>query len=138
MLESLEFDGVTLDDYIAILFGIYGRLASLDLDDVAVGRVNAVIDPEIYLGETKFPRDTFSQFLDNRSKDPAAIRHVLLRNNPAESNELLTTLLSDAEVADMTALRRSPLIRLADGRILCIDLPFITQLLTEGRVLDGS
>jgi len=134
----LEFDGVTLDDYIAILFGIYGRLASLDLDDVAVGRVNAVIDPEIYVGETKFLRDTFSQFLDNRSKDPAAIRHVLLRNNPAESNELLTTLLSDAEVADMTALRRSPLIRLADGRILCIDLPFITQLLTEGRVLDGS
>jgi hypothetical protein len=32
----------------------------------------------------------------------------------------------------MTALRRCPLVRLPDGRILCIDAPFIAQLLTEG------
>jgi len=131
-LDSLEFDGVTLDDYIAILFGIYGRLSSLDLDDIAVGRVNTVIDPETYLGETKFPRDRFVQFLASRSKDLSGVREALVSNKPAEPNELLATLLSDAEVADMTALRRSPLIRLADGRILCTDLPFIAQLLTEG------
>lgn len=131
-LESLEFDGLELDDYIAILFGMYGRLSSLTLGDVAVGRVNNVIDPETYLGDTKFPRERFERFLANRSRELPAVRDAIIRNKPEEPDQLLVTLLSDTEAADMTALRRSPLIRLPDDRILCTDLPFITQLLTEG------
>lgn len=131
-LANLEFDGLALDDYIAILFGIHGRLLSLKLDEVAVGRVNTVIDPETYLGDTKFPRGRFDRFLANRSRELPAVREAIIGNKPSEPGQLLDALLSDTEAADMTALRGSPLIRLADGRILCVDLPFIAQLLTEG------
>jgi hypothetical protein len=131
-LAALQFDGLDLDDYIAILFGIYGRLSSLKLDEVAVGRVNTVIDPESYLGNTKFPKELFERFLANRSKTLQEVRDAIIRNKPVEPDRLLANLLGDDEVADMTALRRSPLIRVPDGRILCADLPFITQLLTEG------
>jgi hypothetical protein len=47
-------------------------------------------------------------------------------------DQLLAGLLSDGEIADTIALRSAPIVRLPDSRLLCIDSPFITQLLTEG------
>ena len=63
----------------------------LELGNVAVGRVNTVIDPETYLGDTKFPREPFERFLANRSRELSAVRDAINRNKPAEPNELLAT-----------------------------------------------
>jgi hypothetical protein len=120
----VEFEkrtGISLEDYQALVFGLFARCSSVSLSDLRSNAwVAAVRDENFYT--TGVPREKISVFLGEFSASPAELRARLAN---ARSRK------RDFGANDLTVFRETPLIDEPYGR-LPSDLLFVVEKFSSG------
>jgi hypothetical protein len=138
--STITFDGLLVEDYIGCVFGIHAWLNSLDAQELLDGRTNLVIDSSKFLSNVKFPKELLEVFVAARGRTLDELRAEVAQPPILEQADLSSRLSSDTFISDMLALRNFPLWRLDKDRFVCLDAPFLVELLIYGlywRILES-
>lgn len=130
--KSLRFDGILLDDFIAIVFGLFGHVMSIDPPKLFQGLAFAAIEAESYLMHTGFPKDVFAQFLRSRSISIQMLANEITGGCKWDREHFKTVAESDSFTTDFLPFRKHPLVDLENGKHLIIDIQFVAELLFTG------
>jgi len=132
VFEDLRFDGLQLPDFVAIVFGLHAYVTSSSPSLLLQNPVTATVNCGQFLSETRLPPAVMDKFLANRSITRSGLR-AKLTSGAAMSREEYTAQMSGPIFAtDFRAFREHPLVDLADGNHMVLDLQFLTELLFSG------
>lgn len=138
--QSLKYDGLELDDYIAIIFGIYGHGKGLDLQAIFRNPGEGIIDPRTFVSKTNFPQDKFEHFLNERSLSLEAFRERITGGKEWDKASFSAALKTDQFATDTLTVKTYPLLKWDDGKALILDSQYVSDLLIYGlywRIVDG-
>ncbi|MFQ5902477.1 MAG: hypothetical protein ACE5JO_02190 [Candidatus Binatia bacterium] len=125
-----------LEDFIAIVFGLYSHVLSINPPQLLQGLVHCAIESKTFLAHTGFPQELFVTFLRNRSIRLDALRQEITRGERWEKEHCIAVIESDDFATDFLAFRRHPLIDLENGKHLIIDIQFVAEMLFTGLFFD--
>jgi len=123
--DDLRVDGLKIDDYLALLFGLY-TIAS----NSAKSLKTSIIDFSDPKSALDISADDAGVFLKARSIDQNAIAAAI---GPLLSDEAFAAAMRTAGWAtDFSMFRTHPLLALSDGRLLVTDLQFLIENAAAG------
>lgn len=137
---ALKYDGLDLDDYIAIIFGIYGHTKRFDVEAIFRNPGEVTIDPKTFVSKTHFPQDKFEQFLAARSLSLDEYRQRVTGGKEWDKKSFSEIIKTDSFSTDTLTVKTYPLLRWADGRTLILDPQYVSDLLIYGlywRIVDS-
>ena len=73
-MSGLRYGGVPLEDFIAIVFGIYAHVRNMKPAALLQGVIHSAIEGKTFLATTAFPQEVFERFLNNSSIPLEALR----------------------------------------------------------------
>lgn len=129
---AATFDGLSMEDYIACIFGMYSWLNTLDLSKLIEGSTGSVIDTEGFLSATNFPKSAFDNFIAARSRTIDQFRNEFPTLRIGSSAALADALSSDRFIADTLPIRKYPLCSIDSTKVACLDATFLSELLISG------
>lgn len=136
---ALTYDGLDIDDYIAVIFGIHAHGRGLNLEKVFQNPGEAVIDPKTFVSQTSFPREKLEHFLNKRSLSLQGFRELITGGEGWDKEAFLTAIRSDQFAADTLAFKTYPLLQWSEGRTLIVDIQYVSEILIYGlywRIVD--
>lgn len=121
-IDTSRFEGLLLDEYVTLMFGIHSLLRH---------DKNCIFLAGTVARNLRIAQDSINAFLQSRALSVQGFReHFSARGWTAEQFE---GLISNPHfVTDTTQLRRYPIIRLDENRCLVTDILFVIELLTSG------
>jgi hypothetical protein len=131
-LAAFQFDGMSLDEYIACVFGLYAWFNGRDVENLILGKDNCVINIDTFLGPTTFPPQLLQAFIARRSRTRDEFRELLGPQSFETPEALSNALGTDAFLADTMAFRQYPLCRLSASDAVCLDATFLSELIING------
>lgn len=137
--KTLTYDGLELDDYIAIIFGIYGHSKRLDMEAVFRNPGEVIIDPKTFISKTQFPQDKFEHFLKERSLSLEVHRERATGGKEWDKEVFSAVIKTDEFSTDTLAVKTYPFLQWADGKTLILDPQYVSDLLIYGlywRIVD--
>ncbi len=138
--KALQYDGLELDDYIAIIFGIYGHTKRFDVEAIFRKPGEVIIDPKTFVSKTHFPQDKFEHFLNERSLSLTDYRERLTGGKEWDKKAFSDLVKTDQFSTDTLPFKTYPLLRWTDGRVLILDPQYVSDLLIYGlywRIVDN-
>lgn len=129
---ELRYNGVSLEDFIAIIFGLYSHVLSMDPPRLLQGFIHCAVDTDTFLAPTGFPQEIFKTFLRNRSISLDGLRQEITCGKPWKRDHCIDMIESDVFATDFLAFRKHPIIDLENGKHLIIDIQFVAELLFTG------
>jgi len=138
--SAITYDGLDIDDYIAIIFGIYTHGQSLNLAKVFDNPGEVIIDPKTFVSKTNFPQEKFEHFLKERSLSLEAFRERITTGKEWDKETFLTTIKSDQFATNTLAFKTYPLLQWSEDKTLIIDIQYVSELLIYGlywRIVDS-
>jgi hypothetical protein len=124
-LTDVKFAGLSYDQYFAVLFGLYATVKAGVLK-----QNTSIVDIEDLRRRAGFSSSEFEQFLREKSDtiDGFAKRIGQL----ADARQFSLSVMSPKWCSDVGIFRRRPLLRLADGRFLVLDMQFLIENASAG------
>jgi hypothetical protein len=123
--DDLRVDGLKIDDYLALLFGLY-TIASTSAKSLKTSLID-FSDPTSALD---LSADEVGAFLKARSIDEDTMRAAI---GPLPTDEKFATAIQTPGWAtDFSMFRTHPLLALSDGRLLVTDLQFLIENAAAG------
>lgn len=129
---ELRYNGVSLEDFIAITFGLYSHVQNMSPPQLLNGLIHCAIDSGTFLASTGFPQEIFNTFLRNRSISLDGLRQEITQRKPWERDHCIDMIESDVFATDFLAFRKHPIIDLENGKHLIIDIQFVAEMLFTG------
>jgi hypothetical protein len=137
---ALTYDGLAIEDYIAIIFGIYGHGKGLNVEAIFRNPGEAIIDPKTFVSKTNFPQDKLEQFLKARSLSLQAFQKRITGGSEWDKKGFCDAIKSDQFATDTLAVKAYPLLQWAEGKTLILDIQYVSELLIYGlywRIVDS-
>lgn len=137
--SAIRYDGLEIEDYVAVIFGIFAHGISLEPEAIFRKPDEAIINSKTFLGKTNFPQDKFEQFLNTRSLTLGGFKDKVIAGKAWDENRFLATLESDQFAADTLAIKSYPFLKLDDDRYVILDIRYVSELLIYGlywRIVD--
>jgi hypothetical protein len=122
--RDLLFDELVLDDYIALVFGVFTAAC----DAVTNGKT-CVINTQQFFELTTLPQSGLDAFFARRSGDKETFAREL-QVGVETAADLAAYLDSQVKALDMTVLRQRPLFHVSDGRCAVLDAQFVIELIS--------
>lgn len=123
----ITIDNVSLDDFAAIVFGLYSHGLKIN-GDIR----NALFDVQKIFEEVG-PSGLLPRFMSSRSQTPSQFRSQLRGGRTASKKRFFQELKSHSFVREsLVEFRRRPLLMLDKKRAVILDLQFLAELLTVG------
>jgi hypothetical protein len=135
-VQKLLYSGVSLDDFIAIVFGLHAHVRGMDASALFQGLIHAAIDAKSFLVGSDFPQETFEVFLRNGSVPLGELRKQIRATE--DWGNCTNAIEADNFATDFLAFRKHPIIDLKNGKYLIIDMQFVAELLFTGVFLKFS
>lgn len=121
-LDVTRFEGLLLDEYVTLMFGIHSLVRS---------ERNCIFLVSNIAANLRITLDSINTFFQARSLSLSEFRSRFA--NGGWSRERFADLINNHSfVSDTTQLRRFPFIRLDEDRCLVLDILFVIELLTSG------
>lgn len=136
---TLTYDGLGIDDYIAIVFVIYGHGQRLDLEAIFSNPGECIIDANTFFSKTKFPRQKLEHFLNERSQPLQWFRDQFAPGGAWDKPALVTAINSEQFATNTLPFKAYPFLQWGDGRTLVLDIQYVSELLIYGlywRIVD--
>ena len=127
-----RYDGVLLEDFLAIVFGLYSHIRGINPAHMLHGVAHCAIDSGNFLKSTKFPAQKLQTFLRKRSVRLNKLRQAITAGKRWTKTEAAKRIESDDFATDFLAFRQRPIIDLGNGKHLIVDIQFIGELLFTG------
>jgi hypothetical protein len=128
-MNNLTVDGLALSEFVAIAFAIfaYGNAASTE----SMSRV--ILEPAGFVRDFSRAQPLLDRFLAGRALTVEQLTRKLAAETPATRERFLAdTAGKTALKASLSVFRQQPLLRFGDGRVIILDLQFLTDLVTTG------
>ena len=121
---ELPIDGLVINDYLALVFGIYTNVRTAVLKQKI-----CIIDMEQFFRVTTLPHEGLRAFLSRRSGDGDEFRAALQLavTSPEAFGEYIQ---NGATAMDATVIKQRPIFRRPDGRHAVLDGRFLIELLS--------
>jgi len=116
---EIRVDGVRVDDYLALLFGLY-----VVAQGGARNLKTSIVDFTSHLAPLDISREEADAFLAARSFDTDQFRAVL---GNLDETTFQTVVRNSSWSTDFSLFRERPLVRLEDGRFVVADLQFLIE-----------
>jgi hypothetical protein len=134
---ELAVDGLPLDDFMAVVFGIY----SWAQDILTKGPQVAVFDHKLLFEKVGFPQALVEKFVAKRGLDLSGLKDQLGRGIVGGREDFKSEMARRAFLTEsLNVFRQNPLLRLDNGRTLILGIQFLAELLTSGvywSIFDG-
>lgn len=137
--SALRYDGLDIEDYIAIIFGIYAHGKTLKPESVFSKPAEAIIDPKTFFSKINFPQEKFEQFLSARSLPVQGFREKITAGVGWDKENFFAAVELDQFANDTLVFKTYPLLRFDDGRELILDIQYVSEILIYGlywRIVD--
>lgn len=137
---KLSYDELPLDDYIAVIFGLYAHSKGLTLESVFRNPGEGVIDPKTFLRKTKFPQELLEKFLATRSLSPKEFQERITSGGEWNRDNFSAAINSDEFGADTLLIKTYPLLQWTKDRTLILDSQYVSEILIYGlywRIVDS-
>lgn len=121
---ELLVDGLRIDDYLALVFGIFTNLRTAVLNEKT-----CIIDMDQFFKVTTLPAEGVKSFLARRSGD-AATFHAELQISAANAEEFGGYISAGEKAMDATVIKQRPIFRRTDDRHSVLDGRFLIELLS--------
>lgn len=131
-IDALTYDGLGLDDYIAVIFGIHAHGRSLNVEKVFGNPGESLIDPNTFVSQTNFPREKLEHFLKERSLPLQGFREQITGGEEWDNEAFMTAVRSDRFAADTLVFKTYPLLRRDEGGTLIVDILYVSEILIYG------
>jgi len=120
-------DDLPLNDFIAVVFGLYSYGRTMVIPEQAVFDVNKVFS------RVGSPTDILGNLVKKRALTISEFRELLRGGNPCEFKTFVDEIRRRAFVSEsLNIFRKFPFLQLAPDRALILDLQFLVELLTSG------
>jgi hypothetical protein len=132
---KIEIDGVPLNQFVSIVFGIF-----------AFGRPNdaprrVVFSSKEIFAQTNFPQYVLDRMLETRARTVEDFRIRLNGGQEPTQSSFAADLARRPFLTDsLNVFRKYPMLKLDSNRVLILDLQFVAELLTTGvywSIFDG-
>jgi hypothetical protein len=131
-LSRLRYNGVSLEDFIAIVFGLYSHVRNINPPQLFEGLAHCAIESKTFLAQTGFPQEVLDTFLRNRSIRLDGLRREITGRKVWSKKHCIAVIESNDFATDFLAFRKHPLIDLENGKHLIIDIQFVGEMLFTG------
>jgi hypothetical protein len=121
---DLLVDGLRIDDYLALVFGIFTNLRTAVTKDKT-----CIIDMDQFFRVTTLPHEGLAAFLNRRSGDQSAF-YEELKLNISTADEFRSYIIEGTKAMDATVVKQRPIFRRSDGRHSVLDGRFLIELLS--------
>jgi hypothetical protein len=121
--SKLPIDGLVIDDYLALVFGIH-----TSVQKGLLTQKSCVIDMDQFFRITTLPGEGVRAFLARRSGDSNEFRAQLKLAFGSEA--FVAYIQNGATAMDATIIKQRPLFRRPDGRHVVLDRRFLIELLS--------
>jgi hypothetical protein len=128
-MNNLVIDGLTLPEFVAIAFALFAHGNVIGKDNV--NRV--IVEPAAFFREFPRAQPLLDKFLAGRALTVEQLTDKLAGDAPRTRERFLAaTTGRSALKASLAVFRQQPLLQLSDGRVVILDLQFLTDLVTTG------
>jgi hypothetical protein len=131
-IHELRYGGLALNDFIAIVFGIYAHVRNMNPPALLQGVIHSAIEGKTFLSSTMFPQEVFETFLSNCSIRIEALRKEITGGKPWGKEGCINAIESDEFATDFLPFRKNPIIDLENGKYLITDIQFVAYMLITG------
>lgn len=131
-IHELRYGGVALDDFIAIVFGIYAHVRNMNPPALLQGVIHSAIEGKTFLATTPFPQEVFESFLSNCGIRLETLRNEITGGKPWDKESCISAIESDEFTSDFLAFRKHPIVDLENGKYLITDIQFVADMLITG------
>ncbi len=130
--DTLQFDGLSIEDFISIVFGIHAHANSVEAKKLLSGELTCGLDKATFLSQTKLNPAILDQFLSKRSATVDVLRSKITGGPYWTLDDARRQLTSPLYGTDFLPFREYPILDLQNGKYLILDLQFVTELLFTG------
>jgi hypothetical protein len=130
--SALRYDGLDIEDYIAIIFAIYAHGKTLKPESVFSKPAEAIIDPKTFFSKINFPQEKFEQFLRARSLSAQGFREKITAGAEWDKESFATAIELDQFANNTLVFKTHPLLCFDDGRELILDIQYVAEILIYG------
>jgi hypothetical protein len=123
--RSVTIDGLAVDDYFALLFGLYTAASSAGRE-----QKTAILNLEEHFRLLGISDERASQFITSRVATEESFMQRFERLD--DSDSFADHIQRPAWALDFRAFRERPLLRLRDGRVIVVDLHFLIENASVG------
>jgi hypothetical protein len=125
--KKIEIDGVPLHRFMSIVFGIFAYGGQPE------GPKRSMFSSKEIFSQTNFPQLVLDKMLEARAPSLDAYRELLKKGQTLDHAAFLADTTARSFLTDdLNILRRYPLLKVDDHRVLILDLQLIVELLTQG------
>ncbi len=136
-IENLAVDGLTPPEFVAMAFALFAHGNAVDRE----GMNRVVVEAPSFFRDFPKAQPLLDRFLGGRALTVEQMATKLAGDGPRMYDRFLAgakgkTVLDDA----LPVFRQHPLLRIEDGRVIILDLQFLTDLVTVGiywLIFDG-
>lgn len=130
--SELRYDDLGIDDYIAVIFGIFAHGRSLDFESIFQNPAQAIIEPKTFFSATNFPQAKLEHFINARSLPLRGFRERITESAGWGKDDFLAAIASEQFATDTLAIKEHPFLQLEDDRALILDIQYVSELLIYG------
>lgn len=128
-MNNLVVDGLTLTEFVAVAFALfaYGNATGKE------GMSRVILEPATFFRHFSRAQPLLDRFLAGRALTLQQLTDRLAGGAPRTRERFLAETRSNSALnACLNVFRQQPLLRLEGGRVLILDLQFLTDLVTTG------
>jgi hypothetical protein len=122
--RDLLLDGLKIEDYLALVFGIFTNVRNAVVNDKT-----CIIDIDQFFRVMTLPLEGLKRFLERRSGDAETFYNEL-NVTPSDADEFAPYIPNGAKAMDATVIKQRPIFRRTDGRHSVLDARFLIELLS--------
>jgi len=132
--QNLDFDGLSLDDFGAVTFGLFAHaLARAAQPNALIGDPGGcVIDSNTFLSQVSLSQKTLDTFLSTHSLTFDEFRRHITGGEGWSRSEFTDRTTSAGFATDFRTFRHYPLMNLGAGQHLILDVQFLEELPASG------
>ena len=128
-MNNLVIDGLTLPEFAAITFALFAYGNMVGREDIR----RVILEPTAFFRELPKAQPLLDRFLAGRALTVEELTDKLAGDIPRTHERFLDdTVGKKALNASLSVFRQQPLLQLSDGRVVILDLQFLTDLVTTG------
>jgi hypothetical protein len=126
-LSTISIDGLSLDDFISAIFGLYAYGRKMETP------AQAIFDIRQIFSKVGFPAGVLETLVKARALTLSEFAERLSNGQAATRENLVVELRRRAFLSEsLNVFRTFPLFRLDENHVLILDLQFLVELLTAG------